>query len=361
VLVRRLELIDFRNYRRATVEPARGLTVVIGSNGRGKTNLVEAIAYLTSLDSFRGVPDEALIHAGSTEAVVRAEIEQDDGRVTSVECELRVGGRSRVLVNKQRVRRAADLLGVVRSTVFSPDDLAIVKDAPAVRRRFLDDTMIALQPRREVLRRELARILRQKSVLLKQAGGRPSEEQAFTLDVWDVKLAVVGDAIGDARAELVAELGPHVARAYDELAARESEASLVYAPTWRDEGMAKALAAGRGDEVRRHVCLVGPHRDELELSLNGLPARSHASQGEQRTLALALRLAAHRLVSVRTATSPILLLDDVFSELDAERGRALLDHLPSGQIVLTTTGQLPAGAEPDRIVRVADGELRTDG
>jgi DNA replication and repair protein RecF len=361
VLVRRLELTDFRNYRRATFEPGRDVTVVVGSNGQGKTNLVEAIAYLGSLESFRGVPTAALVRDGSSQAVVRAEIEQDDGRVTSVECELRPSGRARVLLNKQRLQRTTDLADVVRTTVFSPDDLAMVKDGPAVRRRFLDESMIALRPRRDALRRDLERILRHKTTLLKQAGGRLSEEGAFTLDVWDSKLAEVGEGIGEARAELVAELGPHVSRAYDELAQRPSAASLVYAPAWRENGLAKALAAGRSEEVRRQVCLIGPHRDELELGLNTLPARTHASQGEQRTLALALRLAAHRLVSERNGTSPVLLLDDVFSELDPDRSRALLEHLPPGQIVLTTTGQLPSGAHPERMLRVDDGVLTADG
>jgi DNA replication and repair protein RecF len=361
VRVRRLELVDFRNYRTATVEPSPGLTVIVGANGQGKTNLVEALGYLATLESFRAMPAAALVRQGCDVAVVRGDVEEDDGRSVSVECEVRPTGRDRVLVNKQRLQRSTDLLGVLRVTVFSPDDLAIVKEGPAERRRLLDQTMVALQPRTDGLRRDLERILRQKATLLKQAGGRLGEDVAFTLDVWDAKLAEVGEALGAARAELVTELQPHVSTAYDELAERPSTATLTYAPVWRSEGLAAALAAARPDEVRRQVCLVGPHRDDLELGLNGLPARTHASQGEQRSLALALRLAAHRLVAARSRTSPVLVLDDVFSELDPARGRALLEHLPDGQVILTTSGPPPAGTSPGRLLRVVDGAVVADG
>jgi DNA replication and repair protein RecF len=361
VRVRRLELVDFRNYRTAVIEPSPGLTVIVGANGQGKTNLVEALAYLAMLESFRGTPSSALVRDGCEVAVVRGDVEEDDGRPVSVECEVRPAGRDRVLVNKQRIQRSTDLLGVLRVTVFSPDDLAIVKESPSERRRFLDLTMVALQPRADGLRRDLDRILRQKAMLLKQAGGRLGEDVAFTLDVWDAKLAEVGEALGAARAQLVAELQPHVSQAYDELAERPSEARVTYAPTWREHGLVAALAAARPDEVRRQVCLVGPHRDDLELGLNGLPARTHASQGEQRSLALALRLAAHRLVAARSRTSPVLVLDDVLSELDPDRGRALLDHLPGGQVILTTTGAPPEGTQPGHVVRVADGVVAADG
>ena len=361
MLVRRLELTDFRNYRSATIEPSPGLTVVVGPNGQGKTNLVEALAYLATLESFRGLPTAALVRAGSDLAIIRAEVEQEDGRITSVECEVHPTGRDRVLVNKQRLQRATDLRGVLRVSIFSPDDLAIVKDGPAVRRRFADELMVALHPRCDGLRRDLDRILRQKAMLLKQARGRLSEDDAFTLDVWDTKLAEVGEALGAERQALVVELQPHVSRAYDELAARPSAATIGYAPTWLEGGLAKALGEARADEVRRQVCLVGPHRDDLELGLNDLPARTHASQGEQRSLALALRLAAHRLVATRSRTSPVLVLDDVFSELDPARSRALLGHLPAGQVVLTTTGALPEGAAPDQLLRVDAGVVTAGG
>jgi len=226
-----------------------------------------------------------------------------------------------------------------------------------VRRRFLDDTLVALSPRHDPLRREVERVLRHKAALLKQCGGRLTDDAAFTLDVWDTKLAESGGQLGDVRAELVDALGPCVTKAYEDLAARPSAVSLRYSPAWRAEGLAAALAATRRDEVRRQVCLVGPHRDDVELGIGGLPARSHASQGEQRTLALALRLAAHRLTMERTATTPVLVLDDVLSELDDARANALLAHLPAGQVLLTTAGPLPVGAKPDRVVTVSDGVL----
>jgi DNA replication and repair protein RecF len=355
VLVRLLELIDFRNYETARIEFARGLTALLGANGEGKTNLVEAVGYLATLESFRGAPPAALVRSGAARAVVRGEIEADDGRLVSVDCEFGPASRGRVQVNKQRLHRATDLLGVLRVSVFSPDDLALVKDAPAVRRRFLDDSLVALHSRHDALRREMDRVLRHKTALLKQSAGRLSEDAAFTLDVWDAKLAEVGEALGRARAELVADLAPFVDQAYRELASRPPGVALGYAPPWRQAGLAAALAGARGDEVRRQVCLVGPQRDDLDLMLAGMPARTHASQGEQRTLALALRLAVHRLVSERTRTTPVLLLDDVFSELDRARSAALLAHLPVGQIVLTTAGALPPGARADRVLRVGQG------
>jgi DNA replication and repair protein RecF len=357
VLVRRLELTDFRSYRTATIDLTPELTAVVGANGTGKTNLVEALAFLATLESFRGAPAAALVREGADQAVVRGAVEQEDGRTVSIECELGPTGRSRLQVNKHRLQRSADLLGVLRVTVFSPDDLALVKEAPALRRRFLDDTLVALSSRYDALRRDVERVLRHKAALLKQCGGRLGDDAAFTLDVWDAKLAEAGGRLGDARAHLVDALGPHVTAAYDDLAARRSAVVLRYAPAWRRAGLVAALAAARPDEVRRQVCLVGPHRDDLELEIGGLPARSHASQGEQRTLALALRLAAHRLTIERTGTTPVLVLDDVLSELDDARAAALLANLPSGQVLLTTAGPLPADARPGRVVTVADGTL----
>jgi DNA replication and repair protein RecF len=357
VRVRRLELVDFRNYESGCVELGPGLTAVLGANGQGKSNLVEGVAYLATLESFRGVPAAALVRDGCAQAIVRAEVEQSDGRVVSIECELQSTGRDRVLVNKQRLQRTGDLLGVVRTTVFSPDDLALVKDGPSIRRRFLDQTTIGLHPRLDADRRDLERILRHKATLLKQVGGRLSEEAAFTLDVWNSKLAEVGETVGRARADLVAALAPEVRRAYHDLAGGPTEVTVGYDPPWRRVGLAAALAEVRLEEVRRQVCLVGPHRDDLGLELNGLPARTHGSQGEQRTLALALRLAAHRLVTDRVGSAPVLLLDDVFSELDGERSAALLEHLPPGQVILTTAGPLPDGAHPERLLRVEHGKL----
>jgi DNA replication and repair protein RecF len=260
-----------------------------------------------------------------------------------------------VQVNRQRLTRTRDLLGVLRISVFAPDDLVLVKGAPSERRRFLDDTVVALSPKHDQRRADLDRILRQRTSLLRQAGGRLSPEIALTLDVWDTKLAQVGEELAAARSELVDALTPEVALAYEQLAGSALPVELTYAAPWRASGLAAALAAARTDDVRRAVCTVGPHRDDLEIVLRAMPSRTHASQGEQRCLALALRLAAHRLVGERVGSPPVLLLDDVFSELDPSRTAALVAHLPRGQAVLTTAGELPPGIEPERVVTVVNG------
>jgi DNA replication and repair protein RecF len=250
-----------------------------------------------------------------------------------------------------------DLLGVMRVTVFAPDDLVIVKGGPADRRRFLDDALVALRTSYDAVRLELDRVVRQRNTLLKQAGGRLTDEIELTLDVWDARLAEVGDQLGSARATLVARCQPMVAEAYEQLAGEPAPVELVYEPAWRSVGLAAALASARDADVRRGVSTVGPHRDEVTIGLNGLPARTHASQGEQRTLALALRLAAHRLVAERTDSTPVLVLDDVLSELDPERATALLHHLPPGQVVITSASPLPDVARPDRVLRIDAGTV----
>jgi DNA replication and repair protein RecF len=357
VIVTKLELVDFRNYREASFDFHPGITAVVGLNGQGKTNLAESMAYLASLDSFRGAPTDALIRVGADTAVVRATVTHPDGRELLVELELSRHGRNRVLVNKQRLNRTRDLLGVMRVTVFSPDDLFLVKGGPNERRRFLDDTLVALALKYDAMRLELDRIVKQRNVLLKQAGGRLNDETEITLDVWDAKLAEVGDQFGHARAVLVARLTPMVQEAYEQLADRPSSVELRYEPTWRQRGLIAALAEARVDDVRRGVSTVGPHRDDVDLFIGGLPARTHASQGEQRTMALALRLAAHRMVAEKAGSSPVLVLDDVLSELDPTRCAALLHHLPAGQVVLTTAGVLPDAAHPDAILRIAEGAV----
>ncbi len=357
MLVRRLWLTGFRNYDSLTVELGPGLTAVLGDNGQGKTNLVEAMAFLARLDSFRGTPTDALVRHGDEAAVVRAEVVHADGRELLVEAEIGAGGRTRVLVNRQRLVRSRDLLGVLRVTVFSPDDLALVKGAPGERRRFLDDVLVALQPAHDRLRREVERVLKQRTTLLKQAGGRLSPEVELTLDVWDARLVESGEALGRHRADLVADLEPLVAKAYEQLAGGPADIRLSYDPAWRRTGLAEALATARDTDLRRAVTSVGPHRDDVDLSLGGLPARTHASQGEQRALALALRLAAHQVVAERIDESPLLLLDDVLSELDPDRAAALLRHVPEGQVVLTSAGPLPDEARPGTVLRIAAGTL----
>jgi DNA replication and repair protein RecF len=354
--VTRIWLTDFRNYAAAELEPAPGLTAIVGSNGEGKTNLLEAVGYLATLSSFRGAPGDALVRAGAELAVVRAEVERE-GRTSLLEAELRSVGRDRVLVNRQPLRRTRDLLGTVRTTVFSPDDLALVKGGPSERRRMVDDALVACAPRHDATRSDLERILRQRTTLLKQSGGRLSPEVATTLDVWDAKLAEVGEVLGTARAALIERLEPVVGTAYDELATAGAQVTVTYEAPWRAGGLAAALAEARTDDVRRGVSSVGPHRDDLVLTVNGLPARTHASQGEQRSLALALRLATHTVVTDVTGSTPVLLLDDVFSELDADRSAALLAHLPVGQALLTTAGPMPQSVTPELVVRVRGGTL----
>lgn len=351
-----LWLHDFRNYETADLTLPAGLTVVRGANGEGKTSLLEGIGYLATLASFRGVPGEALVREGAALAVVRGEGERN-GRQLLVEAEIAIHGRGRVAVNKQRLRRSSDLLDALRISVFAPDDLELVKGGPSARRRYLDDTLVALSPKHEATRRDLDRILRQRTALLRQSGGRLTPDIATTLDVWDSKLVTAGEALADARAALVADVEPALAKAYADLSPTRGVVTASYDAPWRAAGLAAALVEARTDELRRGVCLVGPHRDDLTLRINAMPARTHASQGEQRSMALALRLAAHRLVADALDDVPVLLLDDVFSELDPSRTEALLHHLPPGQAVLTTAGPLPAGAEPEQVVTVTAGTL----
>ena len=354
--VRTLWLTDFRSYTSIEVNLSPGLTVLVGANGEGKTNLLEALAWLATLSSFRGAPTDALVRLDAPFAVVRA-LGERDGRELLLEAQLQPNGRNRVLVNRQSLRRARDLLGSLRVTVFTPDDLDIVKDGPGERRRFLDDALVALHPRNDALRAEVDKVLRQRNALLRQTGGRLDEAGAFTLDVWDSKLANAGEALAAARVELVERLMPLLSSMYDTLAREPAQVTITYDAAWRDQGLGAALAAARPDDLRRGVSTVGPHRDDMVLTLAGTPARTHASQGEQRTLALSLRLAVHHIVTAVTGSAPVLLLDDVFSELDPERSQALVANLPSGQTVLTTAGGLPHDAHPDVVLRLQDGAV----
>lgn len=358
MVIRRLELTDFRNYERATIDLDAGVTAVIGDNGQGKTSLAEAMSYLATLRSFRGAANDALVRRGAETAYVRAEIHREDGREVLVEAEINRAGRNRVLVNRQRLARSRDLLGVVRTTVFAPTDLELVRGGPAVRREFLDDALVALSVRNDTLITEVERIVRQRNVLLKQAAGRLGGDLEMTLDVWDAKFTETGERLGAERAALVERLGPRVDEAYALLAGAPAGVRLDYRPEWREgAGLAAALASARGDDVRRGVSTVGPHRDDLSAGLNGMEARTTASQGESRTLALALRLGVHRLVTESTGEPPLLVLDDVLSELDPRRCEALLGHLPAGQVIITTASPLPAAAVPDTVVVIASGRV----
>lgn len=351
-----LELQDFRSYESASIEFSDGLTAIVGENGQGKTNLLEAISWIAGMGSFRGVPDDALIRVGAEAAILRARVVGTDGREQLVEAELPRVGRNRVQVNRQRLSRARDLLGVVQVTVFSPDDLELVKNGPALRRKWIDEALVSRHPKHDSLRGDLERILKQRNALLRSAHGRLDGDAAFTLDVWDAKLAMAGNAVRQARESLLTEMHPRLASAYDAVARQASDIEAVYDASWEGD-LSEALVASRDIDVRRGVSTVGPHRDELVLRIGGNPARTHASQGEQRSLALSLRLAADAVVREAGVAEPVLLLDDVFSELDPGRAEALLDALPGGQRLLTTAAWLPPAATPDRVLRIVDGMI----
>ncbi len=348
-----LSLADFRSYARAEVEFAAGLTAVVGPNGRGKTNLLEAIGFVAGLGSLRGAQEAALIRDGAEAAVVRCLAEAADGREIRIEAELARSRPNRVRVNNQPVARRRDLIGVLTVTVFSPEDLDLVKGEPARRRRWIDDALTAVRPSLGALRSEVDRILRQRNTLLRQAGGRDSDDVRITLDVWDSKLAAAGDELRARRQELLEALRPRVRSYYAQIAKDRGDADAGYVSSWGDDSLAGALASARRDDLRRATSTVGPHRDDVLLRIQGLPARSHASQGEQRSLAVALRLAVDAEVRDRRDVQPVLLLDDVFSELDGSRAAALLDVLPRSQRILTTATGLPAGVRSDQLIRLA--------
>ena len=353
--VRELWVTDFRSYDSAHLVCPEGLCVIRGPNGVGKTNLLEAVGYLATLSSFRGAPGDALIRVGADAAVVRAEVESD-GRAQLIEAELSRTGRNRVQVNRQRLRRTRDLLGTLRVSVFAPDDLELVKGGPGVRRGMLDDLLVSLHPRNDGVRAEWERALRQRNALLKQVGGRLDESAELTLGVWDDKAGAAGEELLALRTALVDRLAPAVQTAYRDLAGAGEVVRLEYRRSWQG-GLGEALAASRRDDLRRGVTTVGLHRDELWVELDGLPARTHASQGEQRCLALSLRLAGHREVAADVGTPPVLLLDDVFSELDPTRCEALVASLPAGQAFLSTATALPPSVSPQAVVEVREGRL----
>ncbi len=356
MLIRTLELQSFRSYESVELQFSEGLTAIIGENGQGKTNILEAISWIAGMGSFRGVPDDALIRIGAESAIIRAAVVSSDGREQLIEAELPRVGRNRVQVNRQRLTRARDLLGVVHATVFSPDDLELVKGGPALRRRWIDEALVSRFPKQDAQRADLERILKQRNALLRSTHGRLDSDGAFTLDVWDAKLATTGNAVRRAREDLLSEMAPQMSAAYDAVARTSANVKMLYEPSWHGD-LADALVESRDIDVRRGVSTIGPHRDEIVLSIGGVPARTHASQGEQRSLALALRLAADSVVRRAGIAEPILLLDDVFSELDPGRAEALLAALPGGQRLLTTAAWLPPSAVPDRVMKVDDGTV----
>lgn len=360
ICVRHLSLRDFRSYKELELDFSPGLTAVVGENGNGKTNLVEAIGFLARLRSFRGAPNEALVRRGASEAIIRGDITCGE-RPVQIEAALPLSGRMRVQVNKQRLVRRVDMAEYLTVTVFSPDDLEIVKGGPGLRRDFLDDLLSDLHPKNEVATSDFAKALRQRNALLKQMAGRRDEASELTLDVWDLRLCELGERVAVLRSKTLAQLEPMVVEAYSELSARRGHAHSVqlrYGSTWFEGGLSGALAEARTADIRRGVSTVGPHRDDVELYIDAMPARTHASQGEQRSLVLALRLAAHRLVTVARGQAPVLLLDDVFSELDTHRSAALLATLPQGQKILTSVGDVPPQATVESQLTIVDSTVR---
>ena len=349
-------LNDFRSYPSLDVELPAGLTALLGRNGQGKSNVLEAVAYLATLESFRGAPADALVRRGASSAVVRGQV-LVDGREQLIEAEINPAGRNRVQVNRQRLQRTRDLVEALRVTVFAPDDLELLKGGPAVRRSYLDKALVLERPAVDSVRSDFEKALRQRNALLKQCKGRLDEAAGLTLDVWDLKLAQAGEELTRLRRDLADRLSPVTTRAYRDVAGETSEIRLVYVSEWHERGLAAALVDSRADDVRRGTTLVGPHRDDLLVLLNDMPSRTHASQGEQRSLALGLRLGVHRLVTSRMGVPPVLLLDDVFSELDPERSVALLAALPQGQTLLSSATELPPGAVADLTLDVTTGRL----
>ncbi len=368
--VRRLSVRDFRSYAEVELSLSPGVTVISGRNGTGKTNLLEAIGYLATLRSFRGTPNDALTRLGADRAVVRGELMVDE-RSVLIETEIVTSGRARTLVNKQTLKRSRDLAEVLRVSVFSPEDLTLVKGGPSERRDWLDAALAAQHPRYGALLDDVERVLKQRNALLKQVAtvgrGKLDDAAALTLDVWDTKLAEVGTALANARLQLLNALRPVLIQAYADIAEAPMDVNTTYGSSWlpieHDQStlvsadrLLDALSSVRADELRRGTSLAGPHRDDVVLSLDAdgmvRPSRTHASQGEQRTLALSMRLAVHRHLTELLGTAPLLLLDDVFSELDPHRSAALVQHLPPGQAVLATAIGAPPGVNVDATVLV---------
>jgi DNA replication and repair protein RecF len=282
---------------------------------------------------------------------------ESSARQQLVEIEIADRRRDRVLINHTPMARLGDLLEVLRVTVFTPDDLALVKGAPQERRDYLDDTLVAADTRLAPVRQELDRILRQRATLLRQAGGRLSPEVAATLDVWDEKLIGTGGALTTARRDLAARLEPFVGAAFTRLTTIDNPVRLEYLPSYEGD-LRTAVEQARTEDVRRGVTTIGPHRDELRVSVDDLDARTRLSQGRQRAVTLALRLGAHLLVTAAAGTAPVLLLDDAFSELDEQTSAALVRELPPGQAMLTTASGVPVGATVAKSVHIVGGSVQ---
>lgn len=339
-----IELASFRSYTELTFRPDPSVNVLVGANAIGKTNLLEAVSYLASLRSFRGAPDEALVALGADAAIIRGEVAHRSS-TSLVEIELPRQGRRRVQVNRQRLAKTTDLLGHLRMVVFLPDDLDTIKRSPSYRRDFIDAVCVQLWPGSHLDQADYDRALRQRNSLLRQMG---RDADPVTLGVWNERLARAGGTVMVRRAKAMELLATHVDAAYQALAGAATPVTIGYESQWggsldagvgAEEWSARlwaALEASERADKDRRTTTVGLHRDEPTFALAGRPSRTHASQGEQRTLVLALRLASHHAVSATAGISPLLVLDDVFSELDLQRARALAEALPQAQTFITT-------------------------
>jgi DNA replication and repair protein RecF len=344
VLVRHVSLVDVRNYAHLEVTLEPGINAFVGANGQGKTNLVEAIAYLSTLGSHRVASDAPLVRHGAERALIRADVVRDD-RSLILEMEITAGRANRARINRAPAQRTRDILGILRTVVFAPEDLALVKGDPGERRRFLDDLLVQRQPRLAGTRADFDRVLKQRNALLKSAGAarRSSmEEVERTLEVWDEQVARLGAEIIEARRDLSDALAPRAAEAYAELVPGGDTVSMHYR-SGIDEVEATHVAAAlmsemvrrRKEELDRGVTLVGPHRDDLDMTLGDAPVKGYASHGESWSAALALRLASYDLLTAESG-APVLVLDDVFAELDTRRRAHLAERVADAPQVLIT-------------------------
>lgn len=346
--VRHLALHDFRSWAELDLELTPGRTVFVGPNGIGKTNLVEALWYCTTLGSHRVATDAPLIRSGSERAIVST-IVVSEGRELAVDIEITAGRANKGRLNRSPVRSTREIVGAVRAVLFAPEDLALVRGDPGERRRYLDELATVRRPRIAAIRADYDKVLRQRTALLKSAtGGRYRADPGLveTLDVWDGHLAAHGAELMAARLELVNQLAPEVEKAYQLLAPASRPAAIAYrASIDLPEGssdtealtaaLLEELARRRGAELERGMCLVGPHRDDLELRLGEQPAKGFASHGESWSMALSLRLASYELLRAE-GSEPVLILDDVFAELDNSRRQALAGVAAGAEQVLIT-------------------------
>ena len=353
---------DYRSYRGLDWKPEAGVNILVGPNGAGKTNLLEAISYLATLRSFRRAPDAALVADAAEAAIIRAGVSSGE-RDRLIEIEIPQRGPRRTQVDKQRLRRTSDLLGVLRVVAFLPEDLDLIKRGPAYRRDLLDEVAVQLWPGAFLDQADFDRSLRQRNAFLKS--GRRDHA---SLDVWDARLSQAGGKVAVRRSRVVEGMVPLLSAAYRDIASSEADVDIRYETAWPvdrfvggsaaafTESMIASLKESRAADFERRITTVGPHRDEPVFSLDGHDSRVHGSQGEQRTMALAIKLAAHRLIAEATGAPPVLLLDDVFSELDPERSVALAGALPGDTQTLISSArpdELPVGG----VIWTVDGGL----